>query len=64
MLAPGDPLPDLGEALRELGGEERVGVDRRQPREQRLVVRHEPETGSQFVWLLSKGLNNDSKDTY
>ena len=42
MLAPGDPLPDLGEALRELGGEERVGVDRRQLREQRLVVRNEP----------------------
>ena len=43
VLAPGDPLPDLGEALRELGGEERVGVDRRQLREQRLVVGHEPE---------------------
>ena len=38
VLAPGDPLPDLGEALRELGGEERVGVDRRQLREQTQFV--------------------------
>ena len=42
MLAPRHPLPDLGQSLWELGGEEGVGVDGGELREQRLVVGHEP----------------------
>ena len=50
VLAPRHPLPHLGQALRELGGEQRVGVDGGELREERLVVRHEP--GKETKWVL------------
>ena len=53
VLAPRHPLPHLGQPLRELGGEERVGVDGGQLREERLVVGHEPGKERQSsYWLL------------
>ena len=42
LLAPLHPTPHFRQSPRELGGKQRVGADRRELREERLIVRHEP----------------------